>query len=105
MVAAGLPHPPEPLHPRIWPAVAPSQDLWGPRKVEVAPAEETVNWVESVALAAQFGFTATELLVLIRNGRLRPRPQASLPDLSAIRFPRRHQQWSLRRSHRRPWRG
>ena len=77
---------------------------WSWRKAEVAPVEETVNWVESVALAAQFGFTATDLLILTQKARLRPCPQASPPDLSAIRFPRRHLQWSLRRLHRRHWR-
>jgi len=75
------------------------------RRVKVGPDEEMVGFAASIALAAQFRFTAADLLDLIRKGRLHACLQASPPDLGAVRFPRRHLLGMLRWLRRIHWRG
>ncbi len=48
--------------------------------------QETLGLAESVALAERYGFTATDLFVLMFRGRLHGCPQPSPPDLLAVRF-------------------
>ncbi len=74
---------------------------WPRRPAEASQDEATLSLAESEALARPFGFVAADLIVLTLKGRLRGCPQASPPDLGAIRFPASALRLLLRRQRAR----
>ncbi|MCC6190617.1 MAG: TniQ family protein [Anaerolineales bacterium] len=62
--------------------------------------EPTLDLDASVALAAQHGLSAADLLTLLWKGRLRACPQVGSLDLAAIRFPAAHLKTVLQRRRR-----